>query len=437
VRYRVLITTLVFTGVVNLITAQQFHYKTGKVLAGSKPGFIYWQPGIFNGYQANYGTLLVNEQPGNLNTKLIAIPVIHIRAQFGKINSLPVYVLHGGPGESNLRTELIIPEILKNHDIIIMGYRGADGSVILNGLPDSCLFCNYSEPGKQFPNPFLPIINRYMAAVATTTAYQQGYCTGALVSDLFTLTRAMQHDTIAILAYSYGTMVAQLCVRQYPQLIKQMALIGARPVSKATFDQWPLSSLYTIMYEHYTGQCLNLPKHSALIDAFCKHYNVSRALFNLFVFSSLYSQNASLGYFGCFGTENPQTCLKDMYDKFYRYFPGKVFLADMVLKKQDLAVWYSALPDSNLFSQMALSLNQWYFPYQSADSTPLIVPPFNGPVLIVNGEFDVAAPPVLAQTQLLPPWPQAKLYNMAKTTHLDYFLLQKPLTDSLVISFIE
>ncbi len=410
------------------LSAQVFHYQTGKLLSGGKPGVIFWQKGIFNGYPANYGTLVANEVVSDPKSPLISLPVIHIPATGSIANQLPVYLLYGGPGESNLRTELLIPELMHHHDIIIVGYRGADGSVILDGAPDSCLFCKVSDTQQAFNK----VIKQCLEAVGSVTQNPCGYTTGALATDIVAVMQSMQHDSIAILAYSYGTMVAQMLVSQHPDRVKQMVLLGARPLSKPVFEPFTMAEQYPKMYAHYTGQPYSIERDSTMISHLCTKYNLPPALYHLFAFSSLYSDNAAREFFGCMAAKGPLPCIKQKYDNFYHYFPGKVLLADMVLKKHDLAVNYDTTSNNNYFNSMVNSLNRWYFPFQSADTLPLKVPVFKGNVLIINGEYDVAAPPVLIEKELLPHWPQANLQVLPKTTHLDYFLLQKSVTDSLI-----
>lgn len=81
-------------------------------------------------YRAECGTLIVPENRFNLNSRLIALPVTRIHAQ-SESHLEPIVYFGGGPGMSNMRFE---PphELLANRDILLVGYRGVDGSSVLD-----------------------------------------------------------------------------------------------------------------------------------------------------------------------------------------------------------------------------------------------------------------------------------------------------------------
>ena len=113
------------------VWAQIYHFETGKVLNG-KPGQIIWNSGIYEGYAADYGSFITLENPGNTHSKELVLPLIRIRALQGDSLKEPVFLLHGGPGEKNLQSILFFPQLLKHHDVILMGYRGVEGSRVLD-----------------------------------------------------------------------------------------------------------------------------------------------------------------------------------------------------------------------------------------------------------------------------------------------------------------
>ena len=84
-------------------------------------------------YTADIGTLSAPENRSNPESRLIEIPVIRLRAT-GTNPAEPVFLLAGGPGESNIWEQPPV-WLLENHDIVMVGYRGVDGSVSLD-LPE-------------------------------------------------------------------------------------------------------------------------------------------------------------------------------------------------------------------------------------------------------------------------------------------------------------
>ena len=78
-------------------------------------------------YAADCGTLVVPENRADPHSRLIALPVIRIRAHSAHPGD-PIFRLQGGPGVTNMS----FPDASRftaNHDVVLVGYRGVDGSV--------------------------------------------------------------------------------------------------------------------------------------------------------------------------------------------------------------------------------------------------------------------------------------------------------------------
>src|SRR5512143_1931894 len=81
-------------------------------------------------YAADCGTLVVPENRSNPNSRLIALPVIRVRALDGN-HAEPIFFLVGGPGGSNMHFQNL-EGLVDLHDFVEVGYRGVDGSVVLD-----------------------------------------------------------------------------------------------------------------------------------------------------------------------------------------------------------------------------------------------------------------------------------------------------------------
>jgi hypothetical protein len=81
-------------------------------------------------YRAECGTLIVPESRLSLTPRLIALPVKRIHAESDSPREAIVY-FGGGPGMSNMRFDPP-DELLANHDVLLVGYRGVDGSSVLD-----------------------------------------------------------------------------------------------------------------------------------------------------------------------------------------------------------------------------------------------------------------------------------------------------------------
>src|SRR3990170_6735269 len=104
------------------------------VPTGAQPGDLTLEPCKFkwdaDEYEADCGTLIVPENRAKADSRLIALPVMRVRAT-GESPAEQIFFLEGGPGQSNMRTK---PPawLLANHDFVMVGYRGVDGSVMLD-----------------------------------------------------------------------------------------------------------------------------------------------------------------------------------------------------------------------------------------------------------------------------------------------------------------
>jgi hypothetical protein len=80
-------------------------------------------------YPAEVGYILVLEDPADVHSRLIALPVKRILADQQPCHE-PIFYLGGGPGQSNMGYKPH-SDYFQNHDYVLVGYRGVDGSVVL------------------------------------------------------------------------------------------------------------------------------------------------------------------------------------------------------------------------------------------------------------------------------------------------------------------
>ena len=78
------------------------------------------------GYAADCGTLVVPENRHEAGSRLIALPVTRIRARSAD-PAEPIFRLQGGPGITNM-TFPAASRFAEKHDVVLVGYRGVDGS---------------------------------------------------------------------------------------------------------------------------------------------------------------------------------------------------------------------------------------------------------------------------------------------------------------------
>src|SRR6185437_8912784 len=100
------------------------------VPAGAKAGQLTLHPCHYGTEQGSYaadcGTLVVPENRARPGSRLIALPVTRIHARSAH-PAEPVFRLEGGPGRTNMKFSKA-SRIAKDHDVVLVGYRGVDGS---------------------------------------------------------------------------------------------------------------------------------------------------------------------------------------------------------------------------------------------------------------------------------------------------------------------
>lgn len=186
-------------------------------------------------YSAECGTLIVPENRYDENSRLIAIPVKRILAS-SDAPTEPVFYLTGGPGMSNLgysRVEWFHEE----HDIVLVGYRGVDGSVYL-----SC-----PEVSEALTSGAAMLSRNGMAAQSVAYAAcakrltqegvdLDGYTLLEVVDDVESARQALGYSRINLESGSYGTRLAQIYVRRYPDHVHRNAMVAVNPPGRFWWD---------------------------------------------------------------------------------------------------------------------------------------------------------------------------------------------------------
>jgi len=186
-------------------------------------------------YRADCGTLVVPESRYKAHSRLIAIPVTRIRARSAK-PGVPMFRLEGGPGISNMKFGKA-SRFADNHDVVLVGYRGLDGSVRLD--------CPEVESALKHSTDFL--------GEKSLRAYGEGFrsCAHRLtddgvdlaaygltqqVDDLEAARRALGYKRIDLLSESAGTRTAMIYSWRYPTSINRSVMIAVNPPGNFLWD---------------------------------------------------------------------------------------------------------------------------------------------------------------------------------------------------------
>lgn len=179
-------------------------------------------------YPAEFGTVTVSENRRNSNARLIHLPVIRIHARSSHPGE-PVFGLAGGPGMSNMDWSPI-DTLLAEHDFVMVGYRGVDGSTVLN-CPEVAEALKREEDPlaeeslRRIGKAWEVSVNRLMAQGIDW----DGYTMPQTVEDLEAVRRALRYPRIDLLSESYGTRLAYIYGLMHPESIHRSVMIGVNP----------------------------------------------------------------------------------------------------------------------------------------------------------------------------------------------------------------
>ena len=127
-----LVTIVLLTGLTYLRVSSS--PETVSVPQGAHAGQLTMHPCTYpteNGaYRADCGTLVVPENRADPRSRLIALPVTRVLARSSHPLA-PIFRLNGGPGVTNM-TFPDASRLAAQHDVVMVGYRGVDGSSVLN-----------------------------------------------------------------------------------------------------------------------------------------------------------------------------------------------------------------------------------------------------------------------------------------------------------------
>ena len=188
-------------------------------------------------FGAEFGTITVPENRSRPTSRLIFIPFLRIRSNV-RTPAEPIFGLAGGPGVTNMSWDRQIARtFLPDHDFVLVGYRGVDGSTVLE-CPE---VAEALKPeGDLFGEESLARIGRAWEASARRLTAQgvdlDGYTMLETIDDNESVRKALGYERIDLLSESYGTRVAYLYGLRYPQSIRRSAMIAVNPPGGFVWD---------------------------------------------------------------------------------------------------------------------------------------------------------------------------------------------------------
>ena len=230
--------TLVMVVLVSVVTACGAKESPITVPEGAQAGYLIMEPyiykiktGMFSSveYEAERGTLVVPENRSDPKSRLIALPVMRIPAT-GDNPTEPIFWLAGGPGSSNMEFSRL-NGLLDNHDIVMVGYRGVDGSSVLDSPEMKKAITGVG--GDLLSDQSIIKLGDAMTRTAVRLEDEgvdlDGYTIPETINDMEAARIGLGYEHINLLSASYGTRVAIIYAWMHPDSLHRSAMISVNP----------------------------------------------------------------------------------------------------------------------------------------------------------------------------------------------------------------
>jgi len=213
-------------------------------------------------YAAECGDLVVPENRNDPDSRLISIPITRIHST-GNQTAAPIFYLSGGPGGSNMRFYGgRVAWFIEQHDIVLVGYRGVDGSVRLDCPEISAHIKNFhgdmlgEKSLKQMTAAYSDCARRFQ----NNGVDLAGYTPVEVIDDVEAARLALGYEKINLFSISYGTRLAMIYAWRYPESIQRSAMVAVNPPGHMfTYDPAVIDQ----QLEYYAKLCAQDPKCKA------------------------------------------------------------------------------------------------------------------------------------------------------------------------------
>lgn len=217
----------------------------------------------------DYGVLTVAEDRAKKHSRTIQLPVIRVKS-LNPTPAAPVFMLGGGPGMTNLRRNLPL-YLLANHDIVMVGYRGADGSVIMQS-PE---FGKAITTGK---NPLSENNQQNLAKAWDITQEQlkakginvNAYNMISVIDDIDIARKKLGYSKINMRSGSYGTRVAYLYGLKYAKRLQYSLMIAVNPPGRFVWEAGVMDDIFADLGRQWKQNPANLKRSPDIIKTIKK-----------------------------------------------------------------------------------------------------------------------------------------------------------------------
>jgi pimeloyl-ACP methyl ester carboxylesterase len=187
---------------------------------------------------ARCGMLRVPEDRERPSGPQIDLAVAVVPALNRRAAGPPLLVLAGGPGQGAgaMYTGFAsaFARANRNHDIVLVDQRGTGNSAPLS--------CDYPDDWQAMSDSLPALRKATLDCLSKYGDRVRFYTTSAAVADLAAVRKALGYAAIDLYAVSYGTRVAELYMRRYPESVHAVILDGVTYPEQAIGPETPFDA---------------------------------------------------------------------------------------------------------------------------------------------------------------------------------------------------
>ena len=413
-------------------------------------------------FVAEYGTIAVPENRSNVTSRLIHIPFLRIVSN-AKAPAEPVFCLGGGPGQSNMSWALGLAwTLLPRHDVVLVGYRGVDGSTLLDCPEVAEAF--KAESDMLSEESMKAIGSAWTASAERLRARGvdlDGYTMLETIEDNESVRKVLGYERIHLLSASYGTRIAYLYGLKHPERIFRSAMISVNPPGHFVWEPQVIDSqlrYYAALWSKDSATSAKTP------DLYGTMATVLNAMPRRWLFLPINSGKVKIVTFALLYHRSTAAMVFDAYVAAGRGDPSGLALMSLAYDYvvPSLMVWGDAAskavgadfdstrnygadmepPGLPLGSPMSKvmwgSLRYCRWPIRQLPAEYRSVQHSGVETLLLSGSIDFSTPAEFATKELLPYLKNGKQVILSEAGHVNDLLYVSPENSKLILtSFFE
>lgn len=390
---------------------------------------------------AECGVLLVPENRSDPDSRLIPLPVLRVPSTSANPQS-PVFRLGGGPGVTNIY-DAATPEMLKTHDYVRIGYRGADGVTRMD--------CPGVDEAMTAPRHiFEPAAKKALedALYACLKGYEDagfdldGYTILEVIADMELARREMGYTQVNLHSGSYGTRLALLWAHLHPDSVHRSVIVAPNPPGRMGWTP----QIVDLKIRQYSDLCaldeycssrtddLSETVRTTLQNLPDSWYGVpiDEARVRVGLFNMLYQTDmAAMGFDALFSAEEGDYSGVAAFSMVFNFlFSDALIWGDSALKSltadnRPAYVIEDFNPPGTIMGTPMSELGEAFRKVVERLDVKMVPEEFQGPqtsdvaTIVMSGNLDIATPREYAVTEIMPYLPNGTLVPMQHAGHQD------------------